>query len=465
MASCCILLVEFYRYAVCFAFLSYRNSLSDFSIGGIMKKMLCLCTALSVTAMMLFAMGMKEDSPSSGSTGVKEITMWYQENKSMIPAFDKRVADFNEAYKDKYHLTIQYIPRGSAYAYEDKVNSAAFTNQLPDLLALDGPNVANYAANGIIIPIDDYVSAESKADLMPSIIIQGTYNNRLYAVGLNESSCALFYNKEIFAANGFRIPKSIEDAYTWDEVYAMAKKISTPGCVGIKLIMNKGEGIPYVLSPFWDMNNSAFTSPDGSKCSGWINNKGGVEAAAYLQRFFKEGLANIDPSPTEFQDGKSAMWITNSGQLRGILKNYPNFPIGVTYYPVTNNKSSASPCGSWALGISKNAKDKTAAAVALEFMTNSDSTLAYSTEGGYPPSRRSNYTNNKMWNTMPFKVFSEELFACAVPRPRTPVYTVLSPKFSEIFLDICSGSDPKKSLDELASFVDAEYSRFKSSHR
>jgi len=190
------------------------------------KKMLCLCTALSVTAMMLFAMGMKEDSPSSGSTGVKEITMWYQENKSMIPAFDKRVADFNEAYKDKYHLTIQYIPRGSSYAYEDKVNSAAFTNQLPDLLALDGPNVANYAANGIIIPIDDYVSAESKADLMPSIIIQGTYNNRLYAVGLNESSCALFYNKEIFAANGFRIPKSIEDAYTWDEVYAMAKKIS-----------------------------------------------------------------------------------------------------------------------------------------------------------------------------------------------------------------------------------------------
>ena len=75
MASCCILLVEFYRYVVCFAFLSYRNSLSDFSIGGIMKKMLCLCTALSVTAMMLFAMGMKEDSPSSGSTGVKEITM------------------------------------------------------------------------------------------------------------------------------------------------------------------------------------------------------------------------------------------------------------------------------------------------------------------------------------------------------------------------------------------------------
>ena len=431
-----------------------------------MRRTFCAMLATVFSIVSLFANGSHEQiAKGKEHDGVKEITMWYQENKVMIPGFDKRVADFNEQYKGTYHLTITYIPRGTAYAYEDKVNSAAFTNQLPDLLALDGPNVANYAANGIILPLDEYVSAESKADLMPSIVIQGTYDNHLYAIGLNESSCALLYNKDIFAKYGFRIPTSIEDAYTWDEIYEMAKKVSTPECVDIKLIMNKGEGIPYALSPFWDMNNSSFTSADGSKVNGFINNKGGIEAATYLQRFFKEGLANIDPSPTEFQDGKSAMWITNSGGFKGVVKSYPDFPLGLTYYPVTNSHSAASPCGSWALGMSKNVKDKEAAAVALAFMTNADSTLVYSTTGGYPPSRKSNYENNEMWNTLPFKVFSDELFSTAVPRPRTPVYTVLSPKFSETFLDICSGSDPKESLDALAEYVDAEYARFQSSNK
>ncbi len=430
-----------------------------------MKKVSCLFLATIAFVASLFAAGNKETSTSPGKSGVKEITMWYQENKTMIPAFDQRVAAFNKQYEGQYHLTITYIPRGTSYAYEDKVNSAAFTNNLPDLISLDGPNVANYAANGIIIPIDEYVSAEDKADLMPSIVIQGTYDNHLYAIGLNESSCALFYNKDIFAKYGFRIPTSIEDAYTWDELYAMAKKISTPECVAIKLIMNKGEGIPYGLSPFWDMNNSSFTSDDGSKVDGYLNNAGGIEAATYLQKFFTEGLANLDPSPTEFQDGKSAMWIGNSGQFQGIVTSYPDFPLGITYYPISNDGSAASPCGSWALGMSKNVKDKEAAAVALSFMTNADSTLAYSTMGGYPPSRRSNYENNEMWTTMPFKVFADELFATAVPRPRTPVYTVLSPKFSETFLDLCSGSDPKESLDALAKYVDAEYARFVSSHK
>ncbi len=98
----------------------------------------------------------------ASADGVKEITMWYQENKTMIPAFDQRVEDFNKEYEGKYHLTIEYIPRGSSYAYEDKVNSAAAAGILPDLLSLDGPNVSNYAANGIIVPITSYVSEESK---------------------------------------------------------------------------------------------------------------------------------------------------------------------------------------------------------------------------------------------------------------------------------------------------------------
>ena len=116
-----------------------------------------------------------ETEVTEAAEGEKELTMWYQENATMIPAFNQRVEDFNKEYEGKYHLTIEYIPRGSSYAYEDKVNSAAAAGILPDLLSLDGPNLSNYAANGIIIPITSYISDESRADMLPSVVLQNTW--------------------------------------------------------------------------------------------------------------------------------------------------------------------------------------------------------------------------------------------------------------------------------------------------
>lgn len=403
-----------------------------------------------------------EGTAGGTADGVKEITMWYQENKSMIPAFEQRVADFNKEYEGKYHLSIEFIPRGSSYAYEDKVNSAAAAGILPDLLSLDGPNLSNYAANGIIIPITSYISDESREDMLPSTILQNTYQNDMYAVSFNEAVSLFFYNKDIFEEHGFRIPESMDDAYTLDEVYEMAKEVATPEMAGIKVIMNKGEGVIYGLAPFFYSAGASMVSEDGAKAEGYINSEKSVEVAASLQRFFTDKLANIDPTPTEFQDGKAAMWIAgNTGQIPQFA-NFPDLNWGATYLPRIGEKM-VSNCGSWTVGISKDCKDPDAAYVALEFMTNSDSTRLYGEVGGYPPARKSAYENNAQWDEYPYNIAKEQLFEAAVPRPKTPVYTVLTSKFSEAMLDIFTGSDPKESLDAVAGFVDDEYARFQDS--
>ena len=400
-----------------------------------------------------------EETNQEAESGVKEITMWYQENASMIPAFDQRVADFNEEYAGQYHLTIEYIPKGSSYAYGDKVNSAASAGILPDLLSLDGPNLSNYAANGIIIPITDYVSEESKEDMLPSTILQNTYQNDLYAVSFNEAVSLFFYNKDVFEAHGFRIPASMDEAYTLDEVYEMAKEVATPEMAGIKIIMNKGEGLIYGLSPLFDSAGAPLISEDGTKTEGYINSDKAVEVATSLQRFFTENLANIDPTPTEFQDGKAAMWIAgNTGQIPQ-FEDFPDLNWGASWLPRVG-ENMVSNCGSWTLGISKDCKDPDAAYVALEFMTNTESTRLYGEVGGYPPARKSAYEDNTQWDEYPYNIAKEQLFEAAVPRPKTPVYTVLTSKYAEALLDIFTGSDPKESLDAVAAYVDEEYARF-----
>lgn len=403
-----------------------------------------------------------DSSGKASGEGVKEITMWYQENATMIPAFNQRVEDFNKEYEGKYHLTIEFIPRGSSYAYEDKVNSAAAAGILPDLLSLDGPNLSNYAANGIIIPITSYVSEESRADMLPSTVLQNTWQNDMYAVSFNEAVSLFYYNKDVFEEHGFRIPEGIEDAYTLDEVYEMAKEVSTPEMVGIKIIMNKGEGLIYGLSPLFESAQAPLISEDGTKAEGFINSDKSVEIASDLQRFFTEKLANIDPTPTEFQDQKAAMWIAGNVNQVVQFKDFPDLNWGATYLPKTGD-SMVSNCGSWTLGISKDCKDPEAAYVALDFMTNSDSTRLYGEIGGYPPARKSAYENNSQWDEYPYNLAKEQLFEAAVPRPKTPVYTVLTSKFAEALLDIFTGSDPKESLDAVAAYVDDEYARFKES--
>ena len=403
-----------------------------------------------------------EAEVTEAAEGEKELTMWYQENATMIPAFNQRVEDFNKEYEGKYHLTIEYIPRGSSYAYEDKVNSAAAAGILPDLLSLDGPNLSNYAANGIIIPITSYISEESRADMLPSVVLQNTWKNDMYAVSFNEAVSLFYYNKDVFEEHGFRIPQSIDDAYTLDEVYEMAKEVSTPEMVGIKIIMDKGEGLIYGLSPLFESAGAPLVSEDGTKAEGYINSEASIEVANTLQKFFTEKLANIDPTPTEFQDRKAAMWIAGNVNQVVQFEDFPELNWGATYLPKTG-KSVVSNCGSWTLGISKDCKDPEAAYVALEFMTNSDSTRLYGEVGGYPPARKSAYENNSQWDEYPYNLAKEQLFEAAIPRPKTPVYTVLTSKFAEAMLDIFTGSDPKESMDAVASYVDDEYARFQES--
>lgn len=403
-----------------------------------------------------------EAEVTEAAEGEKELTMWYQENATMIPAFNQRVEDFNKEYEGKYHLTIEYIPRGSSYAYEDKVNSAAAAGILPDLLSLDGPNLSNYAANGIIIPITSYISEESRADMLPSVVLQNTWKNDMYAVSFNEAVSLFYYNKDVFEEHGFRIPQSIDDAYTLDEVYEMAKEVSTPEMVGIKIIMNKGEGLIYGLSPLFESAGAPLVSEDGTKAEGYINSEASIEVANTLQKFFTEKLANIDPTPTEFQDRKAAMWIAGNVNQVVQFEDFPELNWGATYLPKTG-KSVVSNCGSWTLGISKDCKDPEAAYVALEFMTNSDSTRLYGEVGGYPPAKKSAYENNSQWDEYPYNLAKEQLFEAAIPRPKTPVYAVLTSKFAEAMLDIFTGSDPKESMDAVASYVDDEYARFQES--
>lgn len=67
--------------------------------------------------------------------------------------YRKSVDAFNELYDGTYFADIEFVPRNdSGGGYSDKINASVMSGGLPDVLTVDGPNIAAYASNGIIQP-------------------------------------------------------------------------------------------------------------------------------------------------------------------------------------------------------------------------------------------------------------------------------------------------------------------------
>lgn len=252
-------------------------------------------------------------SESEAESGVVELSVWAPHpNENESEYYNKRIEEFNKEYEGKYKATIELIPRANGYEYENKINSAATSGDLPDVISMDGPTVTNYADSGIIVPIDKYISDEEKSDFVDSIIKQGTYNDELYALGTTESSVLLFYNKKMLDEAGITPPASLEEAWTWEDVYDAAKKLTKDGVYGINMEWDLGEGQIYGFAPIVWSAGTEILSEDGKTAEGYLNLPEAVEALTYYQKFATDGLMNLQALPNEFEEGKAAMYLVGS---------------------------------------------------------------------------------------------------------------------------------------------------------
>ena len=139
------------------------------------------------------------------------VTVWFHSGQGAErEALEAAIESFHSS-QNAYSVEAVQLPEGS---YTDQVNAAALADDLPCLLDFDGPLLYNFAWSGFLQPIDQFISADMKADFLPSIIDQGTYNGQLYSLGQFDSGLAIYGNKSYLEAAGVRIP-TIDDPWTW----------------------------------------------------------------------------------------------------------------------------------------------------------------------------------------------------------------------------------------------------------
>ncbi|MFT8359087.1 ABC transporter substrate-binding protein [Bifidobacterium aquikefiri] len=399
------------------------------------------------------------DASGTGADGAVKVTIWGPVDTDAAEAWwEEKIPEFNKAHKGKIELSREAIIRADSYAYEDKVNAAVTSNDLPDILYVDGPNVSNYAANGIIQPIDSIFPEAELTDFVDSVKVQGTYDGELYAMSATESSVGLYYNKDMTEAAGIEVPTKIEDAWTWSEYYDAAKKLTKDGVLGTNVIMDKGEGIPYALEPFWVSNGTDYISEDATTADGYINGEKSVEAVNFLNKLIKEGIAPLEPLQDAFGNGTVATLLGGSWEIANLETNFPDLNWGLTYYPVAdNNGKNASPTGDWAATITASSEKYDEAAEVMTWLMNEENVTSYAKVLSKLPTRNSSYETLTEFNEYPRSIMKEQSMVSGSPRPRTPSYTVLSTGISEALLNIFSGADVQTELDALAQEYDEDF--------
>ena len=190
--------------------------------------------------------------------------------------------DFTTEYPN-IDLTVEVESWNDIYTV---VNTRISNNDAPDILNIDV--FANYQADDLLLPAEDFVSKETYDKMYPAFLEQSDVDGTIWAIPDLASARALYYNADILEAANVEVPT------TWDELTEACKAIKEYDSKiypwGIDMTTDEGQAAFAYYT--WN-NGGGFVDDDGN----WaLNSAENVEAIKYAVSLVNDGYTNSDPS-------------------------------------------------------------------------------------------------------------------------------------------------------------------------
>lgn len=387
------------------------------------------------------------------------VTVWYHSGREEErDALQQTFEAFAEAYPN-IEIDATEIPEGS---YNDQVQAAAFADDLPCLLDFDGPNLYNYVWGGFLIPLDPYVTEGMRADFLPSILEQGTFQDgKLYSLGQFDSGLALFANGSYLEAADVRVP-TIDAPWTrqeFDDALAALQALPTVEyALDLKMNYGRGEWYTYGFSPVLQgFGADLIDRSDYQSADGVLDSPQAVEAMTMIQGWFEDGYANPDPAgDTEFIDGVSAISWVGHWAAPGYQEELGDDLLLLPMPDFGNGPKTG--MGSWNWGITSRCPVPDEAWQVLEFLVEPEWILVMTDANGAVPARTSAFQASDQYGEGgALNLYIMQLQAgFTVPRPITPAYPAITTAFQEAFDNIKDGADVQTELDKAVAAIDKD---------
>ncbi|QXN61634.1 ABC transporter substrate-binding protein [Serratia fonticola] len=307
-----------------------------------------------------------------------QITLRYAVwDRNQLPA-EQEIAKRFEQANPNVKVEIELTP---AAQYFVKLDSAAAGGVAPDIFWINMPYFVQYAKNGIMQPLGDYLKdgTVNLDNIVASSVKAYQYDGQQMAIPRDVDSIAVWYNKKLFDQAGVSYPTS---DWTWDDMKKKAAELQT----GLK-----GSAFPLVMDLSIDGQDSYMNllfqkgnhivPKDGQPTD--IANDNAIWVYQQLQEMMKDGLMPTAQQMSEvkteniFQSNRAAMVYAGSW-LAAPFANNPliNDHIGVVMMPKIERQSGVAHSLAYAMSAKSNHKPE--AWKYIEFMSSeaSQATLA-----------------------------------------------------------------------------------------
>lgn len=273
----------------------------------------------------------------------------------------------------------------------------------------------------------------------------------LFGLPFGSETSILAYRKDIFEKHSIKIPE------TYDELLAAACKIPEvePGVGGMATRAASGQHASHAFL--------LHLAPLGGRVfdDNWepiINNEAGVAAANALKTIVgcgPEGGTTFGPAEaaTAFQQGKAAMFMDSIAFAAGFedpTKSTVAGKVGYALHPMGVRRGSQT--GGFGIAIPKNAPNKEAAFMLMQWLTSKKGDKLVAMAGGNP-SRFSTYADLEVQAKYPYSATFGEALKYADPdwRPIIPTWGEINGDIGATMSKVLTeGLDPKAALDGVA---------------
>lgn len=271
----------------------------------------------------------------------KVISIWHiQTDEVQQQAFVTAKERFEEA-NPGYKIDISVYQND---AYKTKIQVALAAGEAPDIfISWTGGTMIEYANAGLLYDMTALMEKDDYKDLfMEAAIDQATYDDKIWAMPMENVAVALiFYNRDVFEANGLEAPTTIAELETVCDTlvgagiapFALANSTKWTGSMYYMYLVDRIGGSQvfenaankFVADGF---KNEAFTAA-GEMIQKWVN-------AGY----FNEGFNGMDEDNGQSRmllySGQAGMYLMGSWAISTIKSENPDFleHMGVIPFPV-----------------------------------------------------------------------------------------------------------------------------------
>jgi multiple sugar transport system substrate-binding protein len=387
--------------------------------GFVRQHLLTATAGVGAAALLLAACGSstpsatQSPSGSSASTTAKScpggVTTVNEEDYYGAPSSTNATGtDFAKWFKtfNNTHPCVKVIHHGVTVTgdaqYLTQVLSQFSSGSQPNLLMLDNPQLDEFAAKGLLLPLKSLGSLPIVKTLNPANVAETTYDGKLYALPLYTNTIAIFYNKTLLKQAGITALPT-----TWAQFATDAKKTAHGTDLGFVFAGEAGPGnATWQFDPWAWSNGGSLSDPAGTPS---------IQALSFLTSLVKAGaspknVVNLTQTTEiqSFEAGKAAFAENGLWNIPTLVKTFPKLKWGVFEIPTrVAGQTVIAPFGGevWSIPKTTPAKEKAAFQV-LKAMTSNVVSFSRAVNG--VPTIPSAW-KEAPWNTTAYAPFIAEL--------------------------------------------------------